>query len=618
MNRELRYYLLASLLVAVAGGGLFLSGLPGEFVFDDIPNIVNNKLIHIQQLDIATLSQVISSQQLSGYGRALPMLTFALDYFRAGGAEPAAFKATNILIHALTACALAWFFRSLLLAANTDQRRASWLGPALALAWAAHPLQVSSVLYVVQRLQTMGTLFLLLALMSYLQARQSQIQGRFGRPWFLATALLWAFALGCKEDSVLLPVYTLALELTVLRFGARSVRISSNLRRGYAFATVVAIAVFLFWAVPYFWHWDDYPGRDFSTADRLLTQPRVICMYLWQIVLPLPQHMPFYYDWIQPSRSLLDPWTTLPAMALIMALLASAWRARQSHPLFAFGVFIYFGAHLITSNVVGLELAFEHRNHFALVGAVLALGALVVLIFDRLSAPSGIKKAAGIAILMTLGTATLIRAHSWSSNLSLAAAATKAAPGSPRAWVDLCDNTFNAGGGINNPSNPKLDDAIKACSTGADSNPETLNSLALLVALKTIRGDVSPADWDRFQRRLNIAFMTPDNARAPLILSYYASLGVRVDKKQLLQALATLNRRVSLDPSTLSIIGSSIMNDLGEPESAMPYFLKAIQGIPAGDPYVASLAEELRGKNRNDLAEVILRADQAPSVNPSQ
>ena len=47
---------------------------------------------------------------------------------------------------------------------------------ALALAWAAHPLQVSAVLYVVQRIQTMGTLFLVLALWAYLQARQAQIE----------------------------------------------------------------------------------------------------------------------------------------------------------------------------------------------------------------------------------------------------------------------------------------------------------------------------------------------------------------------------------------------------------------------------------------------------------
>src|SRR3546814_17931920 len=84
--------------------------------------------------------------------------------------------------------------------------------------------------------------------------------------------------------------------------------------------------------------------------------------------------MPFYYDWVQPSRSLLEPWTTLPAIAAVLALLGTAWSLRTRWPLFALGVFLFFAAHFIASNVVGLELAFEHRNHFALIGMVLAFG----------------------------------------------------------------------------------------------------------------------------------------------------------------------------------------------------------------------------------------------------
>src|SRR5690606_5810102 len=124
---------------------------------------------------------------------------------------------TNLLIHALTAFFLAWLLRSLLLATGVSEMRARWTAPALALAWAAHPLLVSSVLYTVQRLQTLGTLFLVLALLTYLQARRAQIAGRSGRTGLLGAALLWAIAMSCKEDSASLPAYTLALELTVLR-----------------------------------------------------------------------------------------------------------------------------------------------------------------------------------------------------------------------------------------------------------------------------------------------------------------------------------------------------------------------------------------------------------------
>src|SRR3546814_16465102 len=87
--------------------------------------------------------------------------------------------------------------------------------------------------------------------------------------------------------------------------------------------------------------------------------------------------MPFYYDWLQPSRGLLQPWTTLPAIGVVLGLLGLAWHLRSRWPLFALGVFLFFASHFIASNVIPLELAFEHRNHFALIRAVLAVGSLL-------------------------------------------------------------------------------------------------------------------------------------------------------------------------------------------------------------------------------------------------
>src|SRR3546814_19309108 len=100
-------------------------------------------------------------------------------------------------------------------------------------------------------------------------------------------------------------------------------------------------------------------------------------MYMGQILVPLPGNMPFYYDWIQPSRGIVQPWTTLPAILACIALLAIAWRARRHRTLFALGVLLFFAGHFITSNVPNLELAFEHHNHFPRLGAVLGIVALL-------------------------------------------------------------------------------------------------------------------------------------------------------------------------------------------------------------------------------------------------
>lgn len=597
-----RGFLLLSLMAAVLAAIAFLPGLPGAFVFDDIPNIVNNSSIHLSQMNLGALLEILSTKQVSGAMRGIPTLTFALDYWRAGGvADPATFKSTNILIHAVTTFALAWLFRSLLSFANVSPRRANWFALALASAWALHPLQVSAVLYAVQRLQTMGTLFLVLALVAYLHARRAQMQGVAGKRGMLMAVLAWALAMGCKEDSVLLPLYTLALELTILRFAATDLRTALLLRRVYLVAAVAGMLLYLFWVVPHYWQWQAHAGRDFSTLERLLTQPRVLCMYLGQILLPLPQHMPFYYDWLQPSRGLLQPWTTLPAILVVLGLLGLAWAMRQRLPLFALGIFLFFGAHAIASNVVALELAFEHRNHFALVGAVLAVGSLLALAGQHLRLTPTLQVMVCVAMLSTLACATLFRSHTWSNGIALLAATTKAAPNSARAWVELCDAYFVSGGGVT-PNNPHLDDAIDACASGTANVPDSLNSPALLVALKTLRGDVTPRDWALFQQRLGSVRMSWDNIRAPLILVYYTDLGVAVDKPQLLKAVATLDRRAALSPSTLASIGDTVMNRLDEPDLAIPYFVKAIEKAPPGDPFAREIGAELRLKGRPDLA----------------
>lgn len=597
-------FLLASLLVAVAAGLLFTPGLPGEFVFDDIPNIVNNQAVHLTQLNADALGKVLATPQASGPMRALPTLSFAVDYWRGSGPDPMVFKTTNIVIHVLTACALAWLFRSLLLVAGVRGERASWLAPALALAWAAHPLQVSSVLYAVQRIQTMGTLFLVLALWAYLRARHAQIQGGSGRKGLLFAALLWIVAMGCKEDSTLLPAYTLALELTVLRFAAADAGVARGLRRGYLLATLVGAAVYLLLVLPHFWQWDTYPGRDFSTLERLLTQPRVLCMYLWQILAPLPQHMPFYYDWLQPSRGLLQPWTTLPAIAVVLALLGAAWRLRERWPLFALGVFVFFASHFITSNALDLELAFEHRNNFAIIGTLLAAGSVLAHAGRRLQVRPAVGAAACLVVLVALAGATAFRAHAWRSAASIASAGTEAAPGSGRAWVQLCASQFRAGGGAV-AGNTRLDEAIETCRKGATMAPRSLNSLTLLMVLKTLRNEATPQDWNRLQARMRTVPMTRDNARVYTILVSHERMGVNLDKGELLESLDILVQRATYGPRNLANIGYFVMNDLSEPDPAMPYLLRAVEAAPPYDPLRFQIGAELRSRNRPDLAERI-------------
>lgn len=596
-----RGFLPLAALCAIAGSLPFLFGLPGDFIFDDIPNIVQNGTLQLNSLAPSALLDVLFYGQLSGQTRILPTLSFALNNYMGHGFDPLIFKATNLAIHAVTTLALALLLRNLLLTAGVAQRRAHWAALALALAWAMHPLQVSAVLYVVQRLQTMATLFLVLALLSYLSARRAQMEGNSGRSSWLFTSLLWMMALSCKEDAILLPAYTLAMELTVLRFRAADPALARKLQQGYRLATALGIAAYAFVIVPHFWAWDAYAGRNFSSIERLLSQGRVLCMYVGQILLPLPSHMSFYYDWLQPSRGLLQPWTTLPAWGLLLVLLGTAWHLRKLRPFFSLGVFLFFAGHLVTSNVIGLELAFEHRNHFPMIGIVLAVGDLLALAATtRLNLRITASAATCALLLIALGVTTAVRAESWRSGLSIAQTSTQIAPTSARAWNSLCLTWFDLGGGTKH-GNPNLDKAIAACNKGSEVDENSILGLTNVISFKIMQGSITSADWEHYLRELRRVPMTAENAKAIWVILNRARDGMPVDGDRMFEAIEITNQRHPFDTIESAAIGYFITGNTRQPEKAYPYFAYAIQ--TAKDPsFGPGIIEELRKDGHSVMA----------------
>src|SRR5690606_34982134 len=206
---------------------------------------------------------------------------------------------------------------------------------AIALLWAIHPLQVSTVLYVVQRMEMLAAIFILLGLLAYLHGRMAQIEGRRGWPWLGLSAVLAGVGLLSKETAVLFPLYTLALELTVLRFHAAGSRTSHFLKYAYGIGLAVGLLAFVFLVIPRYATAEAFAGRDFTLYERLLSQLRILPMYLGQMLLPLPGSMPFYYDAWPKSAGWLSPSSTLAGAVFLVGLVAVAWRLRGRMPLFS-------------------------------------------------------------------------------------------------------------------------------------------------------------------------------------------------------------------------------------------------------------------------------------------
>lgn len=590
--------LTASLLMAAIAIAAFIPGLGGGFIFDDRPNIVQNTAVHLSELTASELPFAVYSFQPGNGSRMLSMATFALDHWR-NGLDPRAFKITNLAIHAITAIALTWLFFLLLVQAKWPEHRARNAALLLAAAWAVHPLQVSSVLYVVQRMQTLVTLFGVLALISYLAMRRAQMEGNRSRQHALAALLFWALGFASKEDAALYPVYALALELTLLRFVAQTSLHRRILRIGYLAFTAACICAFLFYVAPKHWHWDVLPGRDFSTVERLMTQTRILVMYLGQILVPLPSHMPFYYDTVVASQGLFHPATTFLSMVALTALIGWAWVWRSFRPVFALGIMLFFAGHALTSNILNLELAFEHRNHFPLIGILLAVGDLWALLWQRIERFRIQQALAGGALCLLAG-ATVVRAYEWGEPIRFAEYSLRISPDSPRAWMALGSAYYELGRG--DPRSSHFSKAIEINRMGAErtGSPPMYSNI---VIYKSQLGTVTQADWDNL---VESAAKRPMTLQTQFILDIMldnVERGVELDPQGMLRLIDAIAPRGSFNAHQYRRFGAYIHNETGSPEKALAYLEAAVELAPIDDPDTERMLDELTSAGRGDWAQ---------------
>ena len=116
-----------------------------------------------------------------------------------------------------------------------------------------------------------------------------------------------------KESAVLLPVYAFALELTLFRFRSRD-QADRRIVAIHIGVLVLPALLGLGWLLPRMLDPKAWAARDFSLAERLLTESRVIWSYLRWTVLPDLGTLSLYHDDYPVSRGWLSPPATLAAV----------------------------------------------------------------------------------------------------------------------------------------------------------------------------------------------------------------------------------------------------------------------------------------------------------------
>ncbi len=410
----------------------YLPGLKGAFILDDYHVIANNPAVHPASLSWQNLQAAATSTNAGPLGRPVSMVSFALVSF-ARGPEATPQKQANLILHGICAGLLMLVANALARAAGRAQD-ARLIGLLAAGIWALHPLQVSTVLYVSQRMTILATLFSLLSLLQYLLARRAQMErGRSGLTWFAGAALSAAAASLAKETGLLTPLFWLLTEIYFLRFRAAKPSHGRVLQRLYLLgASAVFLAVaFVLWRHGSAYVLDGYARREFTFSERVLTQFRVLCLYLQMLAFPNLASMTLYHDDIRLSHGLLSPWTTLSSLLFLASLLALAWFRRRPWPWACFAIALFFVGHALESTIFALEIAYEHRNYLPSTGFAMA-AALGLIHLGRQLPKRRLVGAGMILPIVVLAGLTLVRTQTWGTPFEMLKHNLQHHPDSPR------------------------------------------------------------------------------------------------------------------------------------------------------------------------------------------
>jgi tetratricopeptide (TPR) repeat protein len=434
---------------------VYRHGLSGDFLFDDFANLP--AIGATGPIDNwAAFWRYITSGTADPTGRPLTLLTFLIDA-RKWPASPYPFKVTNVVLHLINGALLAWLLWKLgqaLRSTNTFARGVQAASSAcdggkdsrcIAIAalfgagvWLLHPLFVSTTLYIVQREAMLPATFALVGMLGWIASREALVRGHLKYALIgmaLSAWLCTLLAVLSKANGALLPLLLLLTEWIVL---SRRSMPDPRAQRWYKCAVAVFLIVPSVLLVAYLLA--VIPGyvkttptlRGWTVGERLLTEPRVVIDYLRLLFVPHTHSTGLFNDQFAVSTSWLFPASTLPCMVLVLALIGAGFALRKRFPAVALALLFYFGAQLMESGWLPLELYYEHRNYLPAMLLFWPIG----LALGSSGPPRFLKVAAGLVVLTVLAVMTSQRATLWGDGFKQAQVWAAFNPDSARAQTN--------------------------------------------------------------------------------------------------------------------------------------------------------------------------------------
>lgn len=445
-----KHFIVFAILVASISLA-YSNSINGTWAMDDI---LANKAVGIKDI-----YDLIGARKVS-------YLTFLLNQYIAPF-SPANFRIFNILIHIFNS-ALVYLIALKtirLVPADAEQQDRAKDAPlsqnrenlafytALisSIIFALHPININAVAYIVQRMASLATLFVMLALLCYISAAQSRDRFKTVSFYILSFASIIA-GIFSKENAIMaIPLLFIYDYVFISKFKGRLVIKKFLFIFGTGLAGIALSSYFLSFHLilrDIFNIFINYnqplTERVWTAVDvywtplqHVLTAFRIVSKYIFLIFAPLPQLLVFDWWGFPVSKGLTEPATTILSIIFLVALFVfSIWKIKR-FPLLCFGILWYLISISLESFIaVGSDLYFEHRNYLPVSGLIIGIvGQILTAFKGKLKTKTVWTVAAALCIL--LGALTFTRNFVWKDSITLYTDSLKKDPSNFRAMMGL-------------------------------------------------------------------------------------------------------------------------------------------------------------------------------------
>lgn len=594
-------------LVIAVGLAAYANTLHVPFIFDDTANLVESPIIK-------NLANFFDPDRYHRYfggltSRYFGYLTFALNY-RLHGYDVTGYHLVNIAIHVISALLVyrltSLTFRASRLpapaASEVAAGREAFVALSAALLFVAHPIQTQAVTYIIQRFTSLAALLYLLSVTCYIQARLLCSQSERHRfsviAWLAGSSLSALLAIMTKQNAYTLPLVIIAYELLFfnewLRQDKRKVLFGVL---GLIMATGAGIAFWIMTSDHTFWETiyrlDDASRLQtgMSRWDYLATQFRTLVTYLRLLILPVGQHVDYYYP---VSHNFLEPRVLLSAVVLcflfgcaVYCLFLARQRGRSNGnntdsallTMIAFGIFWFFITHAIESSFIPIvDVIFEHRMYLPSAGIFMAVAAAVSLRGGEGALIPGWPRLPTlitvVAVILVLTVATVARNQVWRSEISL--------------WEDnVRKSPYNARGhnnlGVAYRHKGRFDEAFTQFMTVLDIDPAMVEAYFNIGMIHENNGDIEEA-LKAYRKCLE----TKPSMPAP-----HSNIGnIYFQQNRYPEALQEFDAAIALEPDfeRLYYGRGQVLSAMGRKDEAARDFRRALQINPS----FSAAAEQLK------------------------